>query len=108
MITFKTVRWRNFLSSGNYWIEIPLDQHQTTLIVGKNGSGKSTILDALTFVLFGTPFRKVNKPTVVNSINKKDCLVEIEFMIDQTQYKIVRGVAPAVFEIWINGTLKKM
>ena len=106
MIHFQVVRWRNFLSCGNYFIEIKLDEHQNSLIVGKNGSGKSTLLDALCFALFGKPFRKINKPTVVNSINKKECLVELEFKINSTQYKIVRGLAPARFEIWIDGVMK--
>jgi DNA repair exonuclease SbcCD ATPase subunit len=106
MIQFQVVRWRNFLSVGNYFLEVKLNETQNTLIVGKNGAGKSILLDALCFALFGKPFRKINKPTVVNSINKKECVVELEFMIDSTQYKIVRGLAPARFEIWINGAMK--
>lgn len=106
MIQFQVVRWKNFLSVGNYFLEVKLNETQNTLIVGKNGAGKSILLDALCFALFGKPFRKINKPTVVNSINKKECVVELEFMIDSTQYKIVRGLAPARFEIWINGAMK--
>jgi DNA repair exonuclease SbcCD ATPase subunit len=105
MINFKTVRWRNFLSTGNAFTEIQLDKHPTTLIVGENGSGKSTLLDAVCFALFGKPYRNINKPQLVNTINGKQCLVEIEFSIGGKKYKIVRGIKPAVFEIWVNGKL---
>jgi DNA repair exonuclease SbcCD ATPase subunit len=105
MINFKTVRWRNFLSTGNAFTEIQLDKHPTTLIVGENGSGKSTLLDAVCFALFGKPYRNINKPQLVNTINGKQCLVEIEFSIGGKKYKIIRGIKPAVFEIWVNGKL---
>ena len=103
MITFHYVKWRNFLSAGNQWTEIELDTHKNTLIMGHNGSGKSTFLDALTFVLFGKPFRKVNKGNVVNSINQKNCEVQIEFTASNRRYKIVRGAKPNVFEIYCEG-----
>ena len=103
MLTFHYVKWRNFLSAGNQWTEISLDTHKNTLIMGHNGSGKSTFLDALTFVLFGKPFRKVNKGNVVNSINQKNCEVEIEFTISNKKYKVIRGVKPNVFEIYCEG-----
>lgn len=105
MITFKKIRWKNFLSTGNVFTEIDLTKNKTNLIVGKNGAGKSTILDALTFSLFGKPYRKINKPMLVNSINSADCITETEFDIGNNQYKIVRGIKPAVFEIWQNGAL---
>jgi len=106
MITFKTIRWKNFLSTGNQWTEVQLNTDQNTMIVGTNGSGKSTILDALTFSLFNKPFRKINKPQLINSVNEKDCCVEVEFDIKGNEYKIVRGLKPAKFEIWINGELQ--
>jgi DNA repair exonuclease SbcCD ATPase subunit len=102
MLTFHYVKWRNFLSAGNQWTEISLDTHKNTLIMGHNGSGKSTFLDALTFVLFGKPFRKVNKGNVVNSINQKNCEVQIEFTTSNKRYKIVRGAKPNVFEIFCD------
>jgi DNA repair exonuclease SbcCD ATPase subunit len=104
MILFKTIRWRNFLSTGNTFTEIALDSSQATLIVGTNGAGKSTILDALTFSLFGKPFRKINKPQLVNSINAKECVAEVEFFIGSVEWKIVRGIKPNIFEIYKNGT----
>ena len=88
MIEFQKIRYKNFLSSGNYFTEIQLNRDNDTLIVGQNGSGKSTILDALTFSLFGKPFRKINKGQLVNSINEKDTKVEIEFVINKTKYKV--------------------
>lgn len=103
MITFHYVKWKNFLSAGNQWTEITLDTHKNTLIMGHNGSGKSTFLDALTFALFGKPFRKVNKGNVVNSINQKNCEVEIEFTSSNKRYKVIRGVKPNVFEIYCEG-----
>lgn len=105
MITFHNVRWRNFLSAGNQWTEISLDTHKNTLIMGHNGAGKSTFLDALTFCLFGKPFRKVNKGNVVNSINNKNCVVEIEFTHSNRKYKVVRGAKPNIFEIYCEGKM---
>jgi DNA repair exonuclease SbcCD ATPase subunit len=105
MIIFKKIRWKNFISTGNVFSEIDLRKSKTNLIVGTNGAGKSTILDALTFSLFGKPFRKINKPMLVNSINEKNCLTEIEFSIGKNDYKVVRGVKPNVFEIYCDGQL---
>lgn len=99
------MRYKNFLSSGNIFTEINLNTHKNTLIMGPNGSGKSTILDALTFSLFGKPFRKVNKGNVINSINQKNCVTEIEFSVSGKNYKIIRGVKPNIFEIWLNGIM---
>ena len=103
MIVFEKVRWKNILSTGNVFTEIQLNRTQNTLIVGHNGSGKSTILDALCFVLFNKPFRKINKPNLLNSINAKDGVVEVEFTIGSKQYKVVRGLKPAIFEIYCDG-----
>ena len=105
MIVFEKIRWKNFLSTGNVFTEVDLTSHKTNLIIGSNGAGKSTVLDALTFSLFGKPFRKINKPMLVNSINEKACVVEIEFVIGKTDYKIVRGIKPNVFEIYQNGQM---
>ena len=105
MIIFKTVRWRNFLSTGNNFIEIQLDRNPTTLIIGENGAGKSTVLDALCFGLFGRPFRNINKPQLLNSINNRNCVVEIEFQIGSKKLKVIRGIKPNVFEIYINGKM---
>ena len=105
MIIFKKIRWKNFLSTGNVFSEVDLTTSKTNLIIGSNGAGKSTILDALTFSLFGKPFRKINKPMLVNSINEKDCLTEIEFSVGRKEYKVVRGVKPNKFEIYCNGQL---
>ena len=105
MIIFKKIRWKNFLSTGNVFSEVDLQSAKTNLIVGNNGAGKSTILDALTFSLFGKPFRKINKPLLVNSINEKDCLAEIEFTIGKSEYKVIRGIKPNKFEIYCNGQL---
>tara|TARA_B100001250_G_scaffold188577_1_gene162012 strand:+ start:1771 stop:3366 length:1596 start_codon:yes stop_codon:yes gene_type:complete len=105
MIIFEKVRWKNFLSTGNTFSEINLTEHRTNLIVGSNGAGKSTILDALTFSLFGRPFRKINKRMLINSINEKDTMVEIEFSIGKSSYKVIRGIKPNKFEIYCNGTL---
>jgi len=106
MIIFKKIRWRNFLSTGNVFTEIDITKSNTNLIVGTNGAGKSTILDALTFVLYNKPFRKISKTQLVNSVNEKDCLVEIEFDISNKQYKVVRGIKPNRFEIHIDGKLQ--
>ena len=105
MIIFKTVRWRNFLSTGNNFIEIQLNRNPTTLIIGENGAGKSTVLDALCFGLFGRPFRNINKPQLLNSINNRNCVVEIEFQIGSKKLKVIRGIKPNVFEIYINGKM---
>ena len=105
MIVFEVVRYKNFLSTGNVFTEIQLNKNPTTLIVGENGAGKSTFLDAITFGLFGKPFRNINKPQLVNSINEKDCLVEVEFAIGSKKYKIVRGIKPNVFEIYAGSEL---
>lgn len=105
MILFSKVRYKNFLSTGNYFTEISLNTNPTTLIIGENGAGKSTFLDAITFGLFGKPFRNINKPQLVNSINDKDCVVEVEFSIASKQYKIVRGIKPNQFEIYCDGVL---
>ena len=105
MIVFKSVSWKNFLSTGNSPNKVLLNKSQTTLIIGKNGEGKSTILDALCFSLFGKPFRNVNKGQLVNSINGKGCLVEVEFDINGKEYKIIRGIKPNVFEIWCDNEM---
>jgi len=105
MILFEKIRWKNFLSTGNQFTEVELNKKSTTLIVGNNGAGKSTILDALCFVLFGKAFRKINKPQLVNSTNEKDCLVEIELKIGSTDWMIRRGIKPNIFEIYRNGSV---
>lgn len=105
MILFRKIRWKNFLSTGNYFTELQFDKSPNTLIIGSNGAGKSTMLDALCFALFGKPFRSVNKPQLLNSINGKDCLVEVEFDTGNKSYKIVRGIKPNVFEIWCDGIM---
>ena len=105
MIVFKSVTWKNFLSTGNSPNTVLLNKSPTTLIIGKNGEGKSTILDALCFSLFGKPFRNINKGQLVNSINGKGCLVEIQFSINSKEYKIVRGIKPNIFEIYVNDEL---
>ena len=98
-------RWKNFLSTGNNFTEIQLDKNRTTLISGENGAGKTTLLDAITFVLFGKPYRNINIPQLANSINEKDCLVEIEFLSGGVEYKIRRGLAPKLFEVYKSGKL---
>jgi DNA repair exonuclease SbcCD ATPase subunit len=105
MLNFKSLRWKNLLSTGNYWSEIRLDKFQNNLVVGENGSGKSTMLDALCFCLYGKPFRDINKGSLMNSINTKDTSVEVEFVADHREYKIVRGIKPDVFEIYRDGSL---
>ena len=105
MITFQKVRWRNFLSTGQNFTEIDLQRSPNTLIIGNNGAGKSTILDALCFGLFGKPFRKINKPQLLNSINAQAAVVEIELSIGQKQYKIIRGIKPNIFEVYCNDKL---
>ena len=103
MILFETIRWKNFLSTGNQFSEIKFNQHASTLITGSNGSGKSTVLDALTFGLFGKPFRKINKSQLINSMNEKDAKVEVDFSISSTEWKVVRGIKPNIFEIHRDG-----
>ena len=105
MIIFKKIRYRNFLSTGNQFTEIDFQKSNTNLIIGTNGAGKSTMLDALTFVLFNRPFRNVNKPQLPNSANEKDCLVEIEFTVNNKEYLIRRGIKPNIFDIEVNGNL---
>ena len=90
MILFEKIRWKNFLSTGNQYTEVELDSNSTTLIVGTNGAGKSTVLDALTFSLFNKPFRKISKGQLINTVNEKDCRVEVEFSIAETLWKVVR------------------
>ena len=104
MITFQKIRWKNFLSTGNQFTEIDFQKNNTNLIIGTNGAGKSTMLDALTFVLFNKPFRKINKPQLINTQNERECLVEIEFEINTRQYVVRRGIKPTVFDIVVNGT----
>lgn len=105
MIKFKNIRWKNFLSTGNTFTEIQFDKTETTLVLGENGAGKSTLLDALTFVLFNKPYRNINLPQLVSSVNEKDCRVEVDFSDGKAEYKIIRGLAPKVFEIHKDGKL---
>jgi DNA repair exonuclease SbcCD ATPase subunit len=101
MIVFDKVRFKNFGSFGNYFTEIDLNKGSSVLVAGNNGNGKSfALLDSITFGLFGRPFRKVNIPQLVNSINEKDCVVEVEFKISKNEYKIIRGLKPKIFEIY--------
>jgi DNA repair exonuclease SbcCD ATPase subunit len=103
MITFKKIKWKNFLSTGNQWSEIDFQKSHTNLVIGTNGAGKSTMLDALTFVLFNKPFRRINKPQLVNTTNEKDCCVEIEFSVNSRDYLVRRGIKPNIFDIEVNG-----
>lgn len=105
MIVFNYVKYKNFLSTGNTFTEVKLDSHPNTLVVGKNGNGKSSFTDAIAFGLFGRPFRNINKPQLVNSINQKDCVVDLGFTIGKTKYKVIRGLSPAIFEIYVNDKL---
>jgi len=102
MITFKTIKWKNFLSTGQHFTEIDFTKNKTNLIIGTNGAGKSTILDALCFSLFGRSFRKINKPQLINTVNEKDCIVEVEFLIGTLEWKVIRGIKPNIFEIYCN------
>jgi DNA repair exonuclease SbcCD ATPase subunit len=103
MLVFHKIKWRNFLSTGQHFTEVNFEKHHTNLIIGTNGAGKSTVLDALTFVLFNKPFRRINKPMLVNSVNEKDCLVEIEFSVNNRDYLVRRGIKPNIFDIVVNG-----
>ena len=105
MILFEKVRWKNFLSTGNQYTEICFTENTTNIVIGTNGAGKSTVLDALCFSLFGKPFRKINKPQLVNSVNEKDCNVEVEFSIGSVEWRVVRGIKPNLFEIYRDGNL---
>ena len=105
MVTFTTVRWKNFLSTGNAFTEIQLDQNPSTLIIGENGAGKSTILDALCFVLFNKPFRQISKSQLLNSINQREAVVEIEFTTQNKKIKIIRGIKPNIFEIYVDDVM---
>ncbi len=105
MITFTTLKWKNFLSTGNAFTTVNFSESKTTLVVGHNGAGKSTMLDALAFALFGKAHRNISKPQLLNSINNKNCVVEVEFNVSGSNYKIVRGIRPNIFEIWKDGTM---
>ena len=105
MITFQKIRWKNFLSTGDHWSEIDFLGHTTNLGVGTNGSGKSTMLDALTFALFNKPFRKIYKSQLINATNEKDCCVEVEFNVNNKDYLVRRSIKPNKFDIEVNGTL---
>ncbi len=105
MIIFKTLSWRNFLSTGNHKTTLDLTRHRNTLVSGENGAGKSTMLDALTFALFGKSFRGINIPQLINSINEKNCEVEINFSVGSVDYKVIRGLKPKRFEIYRDGEL---
>jgi DNA repair exonuclease SbcCD ATPase subunit len=105
MILFKAIRWQNMLSTGNQFTEVALDRSKSTLIVGENGAGKSTILDALSFALYGKPFRNINKPQLLNSMTQKNLVVECEFMVGSKHFRVKRGIKPAIFEIYQNGEM---
>lgn len=105
MIVFRKIRWKNFLSTGNLFTEIDLSAESSTLVIGSNGSGKSTFLDAICFALFGKPFRNINKPQLLNSINLRDCVVEVEFDVGGKSYKVIRGIKPGIFEIYCDNAL---
>tara|TARA_Y100001963_G_scaffold128242_1_gene182334 strand:+ start:3068 stop:4777 length:1710 start_codon:yes stop_codon:yes gene_type:complete len=103
MITFQKIKWKNLLSTGNHWTEIDFQQNHTNLVIGTNGAGKSTVLDSLTFALFNKPFRKINKGQLVNATNERECVVEIDFKINNKQYKVRRGIKPNIFDIEVDG-----
>ncbi len=103
MIKLKTIRFKNFLATGNRFLEVQLDKEPMMLIVGKNGAGKSTLIDALTFSLFGKPFKRINKSQLMNTVNEKELLTEIEFSVGKSEWKVVRGIKPAIFEIYHDG-----
>ena len=105
MILFEKITWKNFLSTGDVPTSISFVENETNLIVGSNGAGKSTILDALCFVLFNKPYRKINKPQLINSVNEKNCVVEIDFKVGSRQYTVRRGIKPNVFDIIVNGEM---
>jgi len=105
MIKFKKIKWKNFLSTGDQWTEINFQKSNTTLIIGSNGAGKSTVLDALTFVLFNKPLRKITKSQLVNTVNEKDCRIEIDFSVGTREYRVVRGIKPSIFEIWVGDNM---
>ena len=105
MIIFKTIRWKNLLSTGNNFTEVKLNEKHTTILLGQSGSGKSTLLDAISFALFNRPFRNINKNQLVNMVNQKNCIVEIEFAIGTQNYMIRRGIKPTVFEIYCDNVL---
>lgn len=105
MIVFKSIQWSNFLSTGSAGNKVILNESPSVLVVGKNGEGKSTMLDAICFALFGKPFRNINKNQLINSINKKNCSVEVHFTIASRDYKVIRGIKPNIFEIWVDGNL---
>lgn len=105
MITFEAIRWKNFLSTGNNWTEINLIKSKSTLVIGQNGAGKSTMLDAIAFALFGRAHRNITKPQLINSINNKNCEVEVKFTIGKSKFRVLRGIKPNIFEIWKNGDM---
>ena len=105
MIVFKTLKWKNFLSTGNNWSSVDIQKATTTLVVGQNGAGKSTMLDALAFALFGKAHRNISKNQLINSINKKGTIVEVVFTVSGSEFKIIRGIKPNIFEIYINGKM---
>ncbi len=105
MIIFEAIRWRNFLSTGNNWTEINLMKSKSTLVIGQNGAGKSTMLDAISFALFGKAHRNISKPQLINSINNKNCEVEVKFTIGKSKFRVLRGIKPNTFEIWKNGDM---
>ena len=107
MIIFEKIRWKNFLSTGNQYTEVNFQEYHTNLIIGTNGAGKSTDLDALTYALFNKPFRKINKSQLINATNERECMVEVEFSINSRDYIIRRGIKPNIFDIEVNGTLLK-